>query len=71
MQPELECELVRSASDSRTRTAVGNEATLLDHLGMDRENRRGGEGGRGGREEQKDIEGDRRGKRKRKDGESE
>lgn len=41
-----------------TRTAVGNGATLLDHLGMDRENRRGGEGGGGGREEQKDFEGD-------------
>lgn len=60
MQPEIECKLVRSASDSRTRSAVGNGATLLDHLGMDRENRRGGEGGGGGREEQKNIEGERR-----------
>lgn len=38
-----------------TRTAVGNGPTLLDHLGIDRENRKGGEreeGGGGGREEQ-------------------
>lgn len=45
---------------------MGNGATLLDHLGMDREDRRGGGGGR---EEQKDIEGDgEEGERKRKDG---
>lgn len=54
-----------------TRTAVGNGATLLDHLGMDRENRRGGEGGGGGREEQKDFEGDGRGGEGRMDGANE
>lgn len=64
---KIERELVSSADDSRTRTAVGNGATLLDHLGMDRKNRRGGEGGGGGgggREEQKDMKMERRGKGK-------
>lgn len=55
MQPEIERELVRSASDSRTRTAVGNGATLLDHLGMDRENRRGGDGEEGGGGEEEEM----------------